>query len=231
MYLYEKNKDKIDVYELKEIRDRLFDFRRKEMEKLGKHKILYRAFSNDAHTIYSFLNGFSLDEINLITKQNKFFIHKKGIKLENINYFYDNTITIDGLIYQICNGKFDVVNTIGMIHNNDLIKYFIFAEPYTKINNKNIFKLDGEFYKYKLTNIVNIPESVYLLHLLLNEEFEKLVDKNIDDQLSLYEFSNKPIDSLDVDTINFVKPGLAYLNDKGLEITQNILKKVRQINK
>ena len=42
MYLYEKNKDKIDVYELKEIRNRLFDFRRKEMEKFSHYLYLER---------------------------------------------------------------------------------------------------------------------------------------------------------------------------------------------
>lgn len=233
MYLYEKNKDKVDVYELKEVRDKLFDFRRKEMEKLNKHEILYRALSNEAHRINSFLECFPLTEDKLITKENRFFIHKRGIKLENVNYFYENAIIIDGLIYQICNGRYNFVKNIGKLYDNcgELKKYFIFASSCAEINKRNIFKIDGEFYKYELKNIVNIPESIYLLNLLLNEELEELLDKNIDEQLSLYDFNNVPINSLDIETVNFTKPNIASLTNDGLEQSQIILKKVRQINK
>ena len=230
MYLYEKEKDKINVYELKELKDKLFEYRRKEMEKLNKHSILYNFLSNDVHTMYSLMQC-DLDEKKLITKENKFFIHKNGVKLENVYYLYDNQIIIDGLLYQFCNGYYNLSEKLVNLYNgDDVVKHFVLTNNNIDIRKRKLLKIDGEFYKYKLSNLINIPETIYLLQLLINEEFEKIYDKNIDELLALYDFQDIPVNSLDINTINFINYSYK-LTDEELELNQNILKKVRQINK
>lgn len=158
MYLYEKEKDKINVYELKELKDKLFEYRRKEMEKLSKHEIVYKVLSNDAHDIMSFKENSACDENKFITKENSFFIHKKGLKLKNINYLHENEIIIDGLIYQICKGYHDwKTKQVDVYNQNNITKHFILTNNSIDINKKSIFKINGEFYKYELSNVVSIP--------------------------------------------------------------------------
>lgn len=162
MYLYEKEGNIVSVYELKVLKDKLFEYRRKEMEKLNKHELVYKILSNNAHDIMSAREFGYCDESKFITKKNKFFIHKRGLKLESVNYFLENEIIIDGLIYQICNGDHDLKSKQFDVYNrNDAIKHFILTDQHLYINDRNIFKINGEFYKYELSNVVNIPESIY----------------------------------------------------------------------
>ena len=88
-------------------------------------------------------------------------------------------------------------------------------------------KKASEYAKKKKAN-----ECKELVNSQIKAEAE-ITQKNIDEQLSLYDFSGEPIQKLDIDTVSFIKtPYLGYdFTEEGLEVSQNILKKVRQINK
>lgn len=232
MYLYEKDKNIVNVYELKEKRDRLFDFKRKEMEKNGKEELVYSIFSNNLRDIHKFELSSEYDMNDFIKKCNTFFKHKNGLKLCANRYFMrDNINNIDGLLYQLYSGDYDLygyeVKKIFDKDTNDIKKYFLQTTSERKIHKPERFV--GESYAIELPNILSIPESIYLLKLLRQQKFYDLVDKNIYEQLSLYDFKDEPIKKLDLETIRFVNQN--YLTDDDLEVNESILKKVRQLHK
>jgi len=231
MYLYEKNKNSVNVYELKEKRDKLFDFKRKEMEKNKKAELVYSVFSNSLDDIKMFSNTNEFDMNKFINKYHSVFKHKKGLKLSEIHYFVENRINIDGLLYQLYCGDYDYYGyNVTKLYNQDkknINKYFL--QTTSEIITHKPERFNGESYQFEIPNIISIPESIYLLRLLIQQELGNVVDKNIDEQLSLYEFNNNPIKKLDLDTIRFIDS--RYLTDKTLDVHNEVLKKVRQINK
>lgn len=231
MYLYEKDKDIVNVYELKERKEKLFDFKRKEMEKNGKNELVYSIFTNNLHDIDKFELSSEYDMNDFIKKCNTFFKHKNGLKLCENHYFISNRNNIDGLLYQLYCGDYDLygyrVKKIYDKDKNDIKKYFLQTTSDRKFHKLECFK--GESFQYELPNILSIPESIYLLKLLRLQEFVELVDKNIDTQLALYDFKDEPIQKLDLDTVRFISKD--YITDDDLEINESILKKVRQLHK
>lgn len=236
MKLYEKSGDSINVYELKELKDKIFEYRRKEMEKMNKDEIVYKVLSNNKEELSLFLDSNKYDGSKFITKDNRFFMHKNGLKLKNYNYAWENKVIIDGLLYEICSGYLGLFNKEKIVvssekDNSNQDKIFIPMTYDIKVNKKKKL-FDGEFYCFELPNLVSVPESIQLLHMLLERDYFDLMDKDIDEQLALYEFVDKPVAKLDFDTINYFEQNIdRYLYGEGLEVSQNILKKVRQINR
>lgn len=230
MYLYEKENNQIKVYELKDLKEKLFDFRRKEMEKNGKNGLVYRVFSNNLNDIYNFQNEEKYDMSKFITKYNLYIKHKKGLKLYEVNSMFENRIIVNGLLYQLYNGDYDCNYEVTKLfegEEDNIKKYLLLTNSDIKFHKINCF--DGESFRYELSNIISLPESIYLLRLLIQKQFVELVDKDIDELLSLYEFNNIPIKKLDIDTMKFINKN--YITKKELELDQHILKKVRQIHK
>lgn len=227
MYLYEKNKDKIDVYELKEKRDKLFEFKMKKMSDLWIDSIVYSLKSNNKEELVCFRDNI-IDEKSFIEKKNYIFKHKTGIKLNNVIHCGNNGLIIDGLLHRLCRGDFDFYTESWIKEINiENVKYLLLTSFYIDQNKTKLF--DAESYKYSIDNVISIPESIYLLLKLRQHAFDKIADKNLDEQLSLYDFVDTPIKKLDLETLKFTNQNT--FTDRELEINQNILKKVRQINK
>ena len=233
MYLYEmdKDKNKINVFELKEIKDKLFEFKRKEMEKLDRCNIVYEMLSNNFEDISMVKDIEYFNDEHFIYKKNYIFKHFTGLKLNSLNYFLGNEFIIDGLIYQLCSGNFDnYYYDVKKVYNgkkDNINNYLLVTNPNVIKSNTNFLK--PESFKYKISNLISIPESIYFLRQINISEFDTIIDKNIDEQLSLYEFNEQPIKQLDLETIKFVNKN--FITDDILEVNQNILKKVRMINK
>jgi len=231
MYLYEKDKNLILVYELKERRDKLFNFKRKEMEKNGKDGLVCSILSNDINEIKTFIDIPYFETSDFITKTHSIFKHKKGLKLLENNYFISNRNNIDGLLYQLYCGDYDLYGyRVKKIYDklpNKVEKYLL--QTTSDLKHHKLERFNGESYRFELPNILSIPESIYLLKLLIEEEFYDIHDKNIDEQLSLYDFNDEPIKKLDLETVQFMNKN--YLTDNDFEIHDNILKKVRQLQK
>lgn len=225
MYLYEKNKDKIDVYELKARRDKLFEFKRRKMEEECIDSRVYKLQSNNKDDLI-YLCDFANYTKDFINKRNYIFKHKNGIKLSNIIHSWDNGLIIDGLLYRLFRGDYDIFYKTIKIDNNTQ-KYLLLTDS-AIVEEKTKF-FDAESYKYSIDKVISIPESIYLLKKIIEQDYSQIVDKNIDEQLALYDFIDTPIQKLDLDTIRFVNQN--YLTDNDLEVNNCILKKVRQINK
>ena len=231
MELYEKSGEYINVYELKVLRDKLFLYKKSIFDKIDKDKLVYRLYSNSSNDIVCFLNSDTYDVNKFIKKENRYFIHRNGLKLENCTYSWDNKIIIDGLVYQIINNVVFLVKPIILTGDREGKKLLPTTFDWKFSKSESWF--DGGFYKYELPNLVSIPEKIIDLNNLLNKDLFEVFDKDIDEQLSLFEFSEKPIARLDIDTLNYFKKKSMdeYLFDDGLEVSEAILKKVRHIKR
>ena len=231
MYLYEKDKNVVNVYELNERCVKLFDFKRKEMEQNGKDGLVCSIFSNNLCDINMFECASEYDMSKFINKPNKLVKHKTGLKLCDNHYFISNRNNIDGLLYQLYCGDYDLYGyRVKKIYDklpNKVKKYLL--QTTSDLKHHKLERFNGESYRLELPNILSIPESIYLLKLLRQQEFYDIHDKNIDAQLALYDFEDTPIQKLDLETVRFMNNN--YLTNNDLEIYDNILKKVRQLHK
>ena len=228
MYLYDKNNGNIDVYELRENKEKIVEYKKQELSKISKDDLIFKMLFSDL--IYA--NGFSFDSLksdfiaNDIKKlKNKFFIEK--LLYNNVN----NKIIIDGILQNYYEGDFDN-KPIKNIKNGDIVeKYFIIPDSNAKLIKKgNMFSSDI----FEIPYILTLPKSLVLLKDLRKQLFYSVYDKNIDEQLSLFDFKDEIVGRYNVDLINDLeKYGLCSIKkrENDLEISQNILKKVRMINK
>ena len=229
MYLYEKNHGNIDVYELKENEEKIKNYIKQEMNKLSKNDIAFKFLFSDE--IY--LNGFDcFDTIKqeYITDNVKKL--KNKILLEKIYYnTTSNKIIIDGLLHNYFEGNFDNL-PIKNIKNNEIIeRSFLIPNGETKIVKKGDL-LSNDI--YEIPYCLTISESLVLLKDLREELLGKVYNKNIDEQLSLFDFKDEPVGSYDIRTINnLIKHRLCSRSkyDNDLEVSQIVLKKVRMVNK
>ena len=74
-------------------------------------------------------------------------------------------------------------------------------------------------------SVINLPESLYLLELLLREKFELLNDKNIQEQLKLFDISC--VDSFSLGTLDKLN-GYGMINDESMK---EIDRKIEQSEK
>ena len=230
MYLYEKKGGNIDVYELKENRDKIIQYKKDEFNKLSKMDIVFKFLFSDS----VYLNGFDCFD----TIKQEYIIHKKVKNLKDkllVDKIYYNTtsnkIIIDGLLHNYFEGLFDKTPIKNIKDGDRILKSFII--PSSDINMvKKGDLLSNDL--YEIPYILTIPESLVLLKDLREELLKRVYDKNIDEQLALFDFKDEPIGSYDIDLVNtLIKHNLCgrRKNDNDLEISHSVLKKVRMLNK
>jgi len=179
MYLYDKKKNKIDIYNLTSNDKKIYEYRIKQMKKIPRNEILLRCFTNEKNDIHEV---FKIYENQLDTKI---------IPIEKVDGFYHklepDSLASRSLIDSYYKGELKD-KKIAKVQDLKKIRYLLLTKTeYTYYNSKKV--LDG---------IIEIPESLYLLSLIENEKFS-LIDGNINEQLSLFEF--KKTKQVDLETI------------------------------
>lgn len=122
-----------------------------------------------------------------------------GNKVHNLNYkedyFYSRLSCICGknlsdeqkvLLHKYISGDYDDISV--KIYTEAKDKYL-----YLLTTDKNCFDVRGEtaYYHhpiYKSDNIICLPKELYLLYLLCKGKYEELVNENVSEQLSLFDF-------------------------------------------
>lgn len=95
---------------------------------------------------------------------------------------------------------------------------------YNKMNDKfDVYSLmpdDKKLYQYRVQEIIQIPESLYLLSLIEQEKFSLIGDKDVSEKLSLFKLEQIP--PVDLETLQMLDKGIApgYYS-KAIEKAQN----------
>lgn len=192
MILYDKRDESLDIYELVAHKDELVKYRKKQMKQIPDNERIFVAetrvdpygetplLENYAGKITSgrVINAEYAD--NEKRKENNAYGRYHVLK-KNFQNLSDNNILLDSYY----NGT--LVNS-GVIRIQYLkaMKYFLISEK--------TYKYLGEYDEgknYMMKNIIQLPESLYLLQLLEQGKFVFLNDKDISEQLALYTLSKK----------------------------------------
>jgi len=176
MYLYNRNKDKIEIYSMEPNDEKIEYYKHKEIAKIPTQQRVLRFETNlENSKLISKLNrdkGLILDvpkeEIDYC--KSKFLLYKfheirtqtlASSKLSEYYSLHDDGQNSNLIrVFEYNNKRFEL----------EYLKYLLVLETYTR---------DDLNRKQSLNNVVNLTEDLYLLELLLRGKFELLNNKNI----------------------------------------------------
>jgi len=187
MYLLDKNNDKIDVYYLHPKDKDLFYYRLEQMKQIP-----------DNEKILQGVTGVGIEKYEIFKNyEDKFDI--ETIPMGNVNGKYHSLET--DILYSQGRNKEILLDAyyLGYLKDKNIarvwdlnkMKYFLLKQTeYSRI-------LPG---KKILGEIIQIPESLYLLSLIEQEKFSLIGDKDISEQLNLFRLEQEQ--SIDLNTID-----------------------------
>ena len=193
MYLYDKKNDKFDVYSLMPDDKKLYQYRVQEMEQIPEDEMIICGETGTGINSYEIFKNY----------ENKF--DTEIIPIENANGSYhrlkpdvlngkgrNREILLDSYYYGHLKDK-----KIARISDLKKIRYLLLKQTqYTCYPNKSI-----------LEEIIQIPESLYLLSLIEQEKFPLIGDKDVSEQLSLFKLEQ--MSPVDLETIQILDNGIA----------------------
>lgn len=190
MYLLDKDNDKIDVYYLHPKDRDLFYYRVEQMKQIPENeKIMCGVTGVGIENYEIFKNYEDKFDIETIPMANA---NGKYHKLEQ-NILYGNGKNKEKLLSDFYLGDLRD-KKIARVWDLNNIKYFLLKETeYSRI-------LPG---KKILEQIIQIPESLYLLSLIEQEKFTLIGDKDISEQLSLFKLEQEQ--SIDLNTLDRIQ--------------------------
>ena len=174
MFLYENNGQFIDVYKLKPKLEELKKYRKKEMGKIPKAERVWFAKTNDSDLkILERVDiPVSFNELNVRGKRYDFayfhcfnFSSDEDKNKQFLEWYYED----EECIYNLCK-----------IYKDSRYMYIL------RLQNDYAFYRYG-IDSYVMKGIINIPESLYLLEALLQGRFNLIGDKDVTEQLKLFD--------------------------------------------
>lgn len=224
MYLYQENKNKIDIYKFDPIDDMIKEYRILEMAKIPKDERVFRAITNSNALPLDIQNlsggqTISFEEIDYKTKKVLYggFFHSIE-KYPNVNYYgcyrileqYYNTGYLYGRLIRVI--------------NNNVTRYYLLTQDhyefYYRIKNGK-----------KMESIINVPENLRILYYLENGLCEPLQDLDFEEQASLFTLSKEPIFSISRENLSLLQNS-KFIKDVASETEiENNTKLVRRLQK
>lgn len=202
MKLYDKAGKIVNVYELTPNYNLIRDFKVKEIEKIPFEIRLLYATTNDKDLLKSetLLKVLDNDELNYSVKKfgiiRKF--HKLGIyeglnNKENFGEYIKTINYIQTILNNYYQGTYDRENLALVKGDNGGNLPLLIAGSYIYENQRTK--------KRTMPNLIHLSDSLYLLHLLLNEQYDLLSDSDIENILKLFNFDENPV-KYNIDDMN-----------------------------
>lgn len=176
MYLYDKNENSFDVYKFEANSEDLINYRKEQMKKVSIDTCIYHA------------------EVRVDDNNNSIFNPNKHSFI--LKHSYVANCHRDNLLNAYYYGYY-VSKNINKIKYFNILKYYLFT---TNQYNSN-FYYDSRNIKY-ITDIIEIPESLYLLQLIEQQSFSLIGDKDVSEQLNL--FTTSKINEISFDELKKV---------------------------
>lgn len=185
LYLYDKKNNSIDVYDLNPCDKKLYDYRLEQMRQIPETEMVMRG-----------VTGIGIENYEIF----KLYEHKldtETIPIENANGEYHKLET--DFSYGRGTNKEVMLNSyyLGLLQNRKIAK----IQDAQKLRYFLLTKTQYRYYidKKFLDQIIEIPESLYLLSLIEQEKFSFIGDKDISEQLALFNVEKKK--EIDLNTI------------------------------
>ena len=122
------------------------------------------------------------------------------------------------ILKKYIDGEYDKLLPTEVVGNNQ--KYH-----FLKADKEKLLLRASEDKIYRVNNLIDLPEKLYLLQLLLNEKYVEIANKNIEEQLSLFDIEYlKSIKKKALEELGSL--GIIDLNNTSLNEKAQINKKI-----
>lgn len=253
MYLYEKQNNNINIYNLEPDSKNITKYRRLLMSgSLDKSIYIASTSSTTPNKILEDKDEVNINDLKIkptpvvafssITPYiNRFHSFKLCYPEESIlnNYYngyyegkrlvkvYKENVTVNDIDDIIANMDYKGIGVEGFINNRPYVSSYKMEKQiiqYLLITEK--YSLTALSNDLKMNNIISIPEELYILETLINGELSKL--DNIDDNiLKLFNFYRKPIMTVSIDYLKqMMDYGLVENNIREIEEKINSSEKI-----
>ncbi|MBQ8193164.1 MAG: hypothetical protein IJZ46_03735 [Bacilli bacterium] len=170
MFLYENNKEFIDIYKLEPKLEEISKYKKSEVDKIPEEERMWRAITSGNKLLEGENDIIDYYDLNrtIITFYEKSFQYfmKSNNKTKNselLNSYYTSNSP----------------HKLFKVKNYDKCKYIILLQN----EYENILNHDRE---YVMDGIMSVTKSLYLLEALLNRRFDLIGDNDIEEQLRLF---------------------------------------------
>ena len=200
MLIYDKKDTEIDIYSIYANEEKIKDYKKKIIDSLDEDELFYILTTNSSNIVSKiknnsyqpliYSNGVFIDNrgwLKLIPMKNTFSYNpqrQKEIIEKYIEGEYDN-LDVKSIIERISKG-----DSTYKSHSLLLVENFL--------DTRNAIAGFWEVV-FETKNVIDLPNNLYLLYLLQHGEYEKLLSKNIDEQLSLFDIEYlKSVSMIDI---------------------------------
>lgn len=217
MYLYDKKEDKIDIYSFIPNDKKLYEYRFEQMKQIPEDEMVVRGVTGTGIEGYEIFKNY----------ENKF--DTEIIPIENANGSY-HRLESDPL-----NGKGRNKEILldayyfGHLKDRKIARLWDLKKLRYLLLKQNQYRY--YFGKVILEEIIEIPESLYLLSLIEQEKFSLIGERDISEQLSLFKLEQTKGINLDtIERMDYIgmAPGCYSKTIKKAENDAHILKLIRK---
>ena len=187
MYLYEISDDKLIVHQFLEDKEKMSEYKRKEIEKIPYNERIYTALTDEDKVLESnkqLLNHYDVNYNNKNKDINNSFhtLYKKEFNKKDYMQIIDNYIN------SLKQYRTYIVKAYKDMETGCYVdrKYFIPLDNY--------YKIDDEFLRYlKMDNVLKVTKNLYLLQNFINEKYDILTEDEILKILELFNLKDNYI--------------------------------------
>lgn len=193
MKLYEQKGKVVNVFDLKPKHILIKNFKMAEIQKIPFEIRVLRATTNDKNVLKSDeevkkINitdlNYSRSKFGIIKKYHKLGLHEEQSLKENFPQYIQCINYIQTILSNYYQGVYDKERIVVVKGNGGNLPLLIAGD----------YVYESEHSKKRTnSNIIHLTEPLYLLHLILKEQYGLIPEKDLETILRLFEFVNKPV--------------------------------------
>ena len=188
MLLYKREEENLQIYDFYIDKEAAKEYRKKQMELIPKEKTIYTAKAYNTNGKKPVFEKYSGN------------LKSKVFNMWNINHFSKNHVLVPTkynddkmiyILYKFYNGDFSDRKIAKVLDSNSL-RYFLLTED-------RYWGIYSPHNSIEMSNIIEIPESLYILQFIEQAAFPYIEDFDLQEQLAL--FTLKYVDDVCLDEI------------------------------
>lgn len=200
MLIYDKKDTEIDIYSISANEAKIKYYKKRIIDSLDEDELFYSLTTNSSNIVSKIENNL----YQPLIYSNGVFIDNRGwLKLIPMkNTFSYNPQRQKEIIEKYIEGEYDNLDIKSIIERTSKEDSTYKSHSLLLVENfldtRNAIAGFREVV-FETKNVIDLPNNLYLLYLLQHGEYEKLLSKNIDEQLSLFDIEYlKSVSMIDI---------------------------------
>lgn len=200
MLIYDKKDTEIDIYSISANEAKIKYYKKRIIDSLDEDELFYSLTTNSSNIVSKIENNL----YQPLIYSNRVFIDNRGwLKLIPMkNTFSYNPQRQKEIIEKYIEGEYDNLDIKSIIERtfkeDSTYKSHSLLLVENFLDTRNAIAGFREVV-FETKNVIDLPNNLYLLYLLQHGEYEKLLSKNIDEQLSLFDIEYlKSVSMIDI---------------------------------